>query len=206
MRDLPRVRAERKLPVLERAPPPAVFAYVPGLTQAADVRAFMDRGEARPPAPGPAPFPLYMSRKVFRGIVEQAERDAREERETMGLLAGTLYRAAGETYGVVKDAVTGGLVADAVSVRFSREREGLADALDALPYEWVLLGWWHSHPGYSCFLSPTDLDTSTRMFAAPHHRAVVCDPIERDLRSFKVENGRAVDTPWAVHEDKEGPR
>lgn len=203
MRDLPKVRAERRAAVLERAPPHPTFGYVPGATSPGAVRAFMDAATAHHPRPAADPYPLYISHTAFRAMLARSEEDAGERRETMGLLAGTLYRWKGETYGLVRDAVTGGLAADAVSVRFTEDRAGLTDALDALSYDYVLLGWYHSHPGYSCFLSETDIATSTRMFNAPHHRAVVVDPLERDVRSFKVVDGQAVDTPWAVYEAKE---
>lgn len=197
------MRSERRAPVLERAPPTPTFGYLPGVTLAASVQAAMASLAPHAPKPTPDPYPLYISAPAFRLMVERSEADAQDRRETMGLLAGTLYRWKGETYGVVRDAVTGGLAADAVSVRFTEDRAGLTDALDELGYDYVLLGWYHSHPGYSCFLSETDIATSTRMFNAPHHRAVVIDPLERDVRSFKVVDGKAVDTPWAIFEPKE---
>lgn len=203
MRDLPKVTAERRAAVLEREPPRASFGYVPGATPQDAVRAAMSDLFPFTPRPAPDPYPLYVSHAAFRAMVERSEVDARDRRETMGLMAGSLYRWKGETYGLVRDAVTGGLTADAISVKFTGDREGLTDALDALPYDYVLLGWYHSHPGYSCFLSETDVATSTRMFNAPHHRAVVVDPLERDVRSFKVVDGKAVDTAWALYEPKE---
>lgn len=203
---MPRVRQERLLKVYERAPPRSSFAYVPGATSPDAIRVFLETGTAPPPpSPAPSPYPLYLSRSAVETIREQGDRDAKAGKETMGLLAGSLYAWNGARYGLVRDAVTGGLEADAVSVRFAADRGHLFESLDALPYDWVLLGWWHSHPGYSCFLSGTDIDTSTRMFNSPHHRAVVIDPVARDLRSFQVVDGRAVDTPWAVY-DKETTR
>ncbi|MGQ0534822.1 MAG: Mov34/MPN/PAD-1 family protein [Methanobacteriota archaeon] len=197
-RPLPRVRSEERRPVLERRPPDPVFAFDPARDGTTAVARFL-QGMAPPPRAAPA-VPLYLRRTVVDTMMKEAREAA--PLEAMGLLAGVVYRWKGETYAVVRDAVTGEREATDVTVRFAMERGTLFDALDRLDYPYVLVGWWHSHPGYSCFLSPTDVETQRRMFREPHHRAIVVDPHALDLRAFGVDgSGRPYEGPFAVVAD-----
>ena len=60
-----------------------------------------------------------------------------------------------------------------------------------LRYDCQILGWYHSDPNYTCFMSETDVDTQTRMFKQPYQRAIVIDPIKKDMKAFALDkNGK----------------
>jgi len=53
----------------------------------------------------------------------------------------------------------------------------LADAMDEYP-EYALIGWFHTHPGHTPYLSKTDLDCTHELFyRKPYQVAVVLDPL-----------------------------
>ena len=60
----------------------------------------------------------------------------------------------------------------------------LFDQLDEITYNYQILGWYHSHPDYSSYMSPTDADTQARMFKHPFQYGIVIDPIQFDMNAF----------------------
>ena len=123
--------------------------------------------------------------------------------EIMGLLLGTVYRHDEREYVLVRDVVTTDLDASLVSVRFDRQGfEKLFESLDDIGFDYLIVGWYHSHPGHGCFLSQTDVDTQVSMFNRPFHSALVIDPVNHEIETFKVENGRSQHRPFAVYWDE----
>ena len=62
---------------------------------------------------------------------------------------------------------------------FSNEAQREFHAIAATRYpDKLVLGWVHSHPGYSVFLSSYDLFIQRGFFAEAHHVAVVVDPYQ----------------------------
>jgi proteasome lid subunit RPN8/RPN11 len=57
-------------------------------------------------------------------------------------------------------------------------------------FDQQLVGWYHSHPGHSVFLSATDLQTQAQWFRQPWHVALVFDPVSLDLGAFCGSQGR----------------
>ncbi|MGD0818961.1 MAG: hypothetical protein ABR986_11305, partial [Methanomassiliicoccales archaeon] len=93
--------------------------------------------------------------------------------------------------------------ASLVSVRFDRQGfEKLFESLDDCGFDYVIVGWYHSHPGHGCFLSQTDIDTQVSMFNRPFHSALVIDPVNMEIEAFKVENGRSIHRPFAIYWDE----
>ena len=123
--------------------------------------------------------------------------------EVMGLLLGTLYRHREREYVLVRDVVTTDLDASLVSVRFDRQGlEKLFDSLDDSGFDYLIVGWYHSHPGHGCFLSQTDVDTQVSMFNRAFHSALVIDPVNMEIETFKVEKGRSLHRPFAIYWDE----
>ncbi|MDP2717317.1 MAG: Mov34/MPN/PAD-1 family protein [Candidatus Micrarchaeota archaeon] len=123
------------------------------------------------------------------------ERAAASGLEAMGLLVGKAFTHDGTPYVVITGYVTADNDATAVSVRFSREAfASLSEKIDG----GRVVGWAHSHPGYGCFLSATDVTTQQNFFCEDYHVALVVDPLSRESRFFKVKNGRAFKVPFAV--------
>lgn len=145
------------------------------------------------------PFPLYLTQTVSERIRRHAERGASQGREVLGLLVGEVWRTDGETYAVARDTATTALQATAFHVRFDRRAFArLFAALDRVGYEYILVGWYHSHPGYGCFLSPTDLSTQRRMFREAYHSALVIDPIRKRVDVFALRHRATEPRPFAI--------
>ncbi|MCX6767674.1 MAG: Mov34/MPN/PAD-1 family protein [Candidatus Micrarchaeota archaeon] len=128
---------------------------------------------------------------VEKSVVEAAEgffsTMAARGLEAMGLLAGRVFTWRGKRYAVAEDFVTAKNKASAVSVRFSEDGFGeLVEKLEktARKRKKIFVGWAHSHPGYGCFLSGTDVDTQRKYFPEPFHVAMVIDPLKRDGEGF----------------------
>lgn len=74
------------------------------------------------------------------------------------------------------------------------------DSLEASSgYRHQVVGWYHSHPGYGCFLSQIDIDTQTQnqRFQDPFV-AIVVDPLKTlqqgktELGAFRTSNGESI--------------
>ena len=52
-----------------------------------------------------------------------------------------------------------------------------------------IVGWWHSHPDFGCFLSNTDLTTQTYFFPESYQVALVVDPIRDELGFYTLADG-----------------
>lgn len=143
--------------------------------------------------------PFFISKVAEEKIRHHAAEGMRSNREVMGLLLGELLTWRGEGYALARDVATAPLEATAVHVRFDAERiEELCESLDLCHFRYVLVGWYHSHPGYGCFLSDTDLSTQERMFSEPEHCALVVDPVHREMAAFRLQRGDATEVPLAV--------
>jgi len=125
-----------------------------------------------------------------------------ERKEVMGLMLGGVYRHNGREYALVRDVVTTDLDATEVSVRFDRDAfEKLFASLDESGFRYIIVGWYHSHPSYGCFLSSTDIQTQRAMFNRSFHSALVIDPVNREIDVFRLRDGRVESRPFAVYWD-----
>jgi len=141
---------------------------------------------------------FYIKEDACQKILEHCYKMALEGKEAMGFLIGDVKYWKG-LYSVVYDAITASLEASPVYVRFSREAfEEIFDKLDELKYEYVLVGWYHSHLGYTSFMSSIDLETQEKYFSQPFHAAIVVDPIARQMKSFRLVNGECIEIPYAI--------
>jgi proteasome lid subunit RPN8/RPN11 len=114
--------------------------------------------------------------------------------EQGGILLGQAFRdvASGITYGVVSAAVAG-ISARGSSVHLEMTHETWKEMLDSADRlleqspqrELQVIGWYHTHPnGLQVFMSGTDRDTQSRMFAHDWQFAVVLNPQKRRWRAF----------------------
>ena len=86
-----------------------------------------------------------------------------------------------------------------IHAHIDRERPGAA-----------IVGWYHTHPNFGIFLSEMDLFIQRHFFDAPHHVAVVIDPVRDESGAFvwregecfreavQVDGGAVGTTPAAV--------
>jgi len=143
---------------------------------------------------------IFISEDVIFDMSEHAAHGASENAEVMGLLAGSVYRDDKGIYVTVSKAVTSGLLSSEVSVRFDpSDMPTLFDALDRLDFEYVIVGWYHSHLGIGCFMSDTDVNTHSSAFGASGF-AVVIDPIREELKVFKGSKDGPVEASMVVTE------
>jgi proteasome lid subunit RPN8/RPN11 len=144
---------------------------------------------------------LFVSEEAVNDMLDHADIGASDNAEVMGLLAGSVYRDEKGIYAVANKAVTSGLLSDEVSVRFDpSEMAELFDALDALDFEYVIVGWYHTHLGIGCFMSETDVNSHTAAFGETGY-AIVIDPIREELKIFKGSKDGPVEASMVVAED-----
>lgn len=154
------------------------------------------------------PFAVYLSSLAERKIREHAECEAHHRLEVLGFMLGDVFRWKGRTYSIIRDVVTTELKSSASRVRFDPEAfPRLFAKLDESGFDYVLVGWYHSHPGHTCFLSRTDLETQKTMFDQPYHTALVIDPINEDIKAFRLAGRGYEEVPFAVFKaSRNGPR
>lgn len=161
-----------------------------------------------------AAFDVYLSKVGEEKIRSHAIMEAPRRLEVMGFLLGEACTWKGKAYSVVRDAVTTELRSSSSKVRFDPKAfPKLFHGLDVSGFDYILIGWYHSHPGHTCFLSGTDMETQRSMFNQPYHVALVIDPINKDVKTFRLRDGGCEETSFAVfdpsHEvpsDRKGAR
>lgn len=148
-------------------------------------------------------FELYLSKLAEEKIRNHAIRNADTRREVMGLMLGGIYTFNGRRYAMVRDVATTDLEASSVHVRFHRESfEKLFDSLDGTGFDYVIVGWYHSHPGHKCFMSSTDIVTQQTLFDLPLHNALVIDPISREIEVYYLDQGTIRTRDFTVYWDE----
>jgi proteasome lid subunit RPN8/RPN11 len=146
---------------------------------------------------------LYVSKLAEEKMRNHALTHMDERKEVMGLLLGGLYRHNGLEYALVRDVATTDLDATDVSVRFDpRAFEKLFASLEEIGFRYIIVGWYHSHPSYHCFMSSTDVQTQRGMFNLRAHSAIVVDPVNKEIESFYLDEGKVRSRPFAIFWDE----
>jgi 26S proteasome regulatory subunit N11 len=149
------------------------------------------------------PLPAYINKHAEAKMRNHALSMRKSKIEVMGLLLGEVRRWKDRIYVIVRDVVTTDLDATAVSVKFdSVGFEKLFEKLDNAGFDYVVVGWYHSHPGYGCFMSETDLKTHSGIFVSTHQIAIVIDPVKFEISGFGMRGGKAVEEDFAVYWDE----
>jgi len=109
--------------------------------------------------------------------------------EAIGFLVGKDYRWLGKKYVEVVGSIRGKTKASEVRVEFDDGVMGeiVTELRQRYPGQ-LVVGWYHSHPGYGCFMSPTDIETQKSCFREPYHVALVVDPLQELIEFFKLED------------------
>jgi proteasome lid subunit RPN8/RPN11 len=190
----PLIRNEVKHEIKELDTPPqrAYLNYLPGVTHDKDIRAYLEEFYNNKKI-GKAVLTDGLGTEVTKFIEIGAARKMldhcfkyRDSHEVMGLILGKRYQYKDRVLSIGRDVATSELEANAVNVRFE-SFEKLFHQLDNLKYEYQILGWYHSHPGHTCFMSDTDVDTQKRMFIHPYQFALVIDPVHFDVKGFTLD-------------------
>ncbi len=153
-------------------------------------------------------YAVYLKREVLDKAEDHFKLKAAAKLEAMGLLTGSVYACDGKNFVVVDDYVTAENESSAVSVRFSRNAfQDLALQISSTAENALVVGWMHSHPGYGCFLSATDLETQKNYFPEKFNVAVVGDPLKKEngrmlLRAYRLAGDGYEEVSYAVIEKK----
>ncbi|MFP4196048.1 MAG: Mov34/MPN/PAD-1 family protein [Methanomassiliicoccales archaeon] len=130
---------------------------------------------------------LYVSKVAEEKMRNHSLSSAPSNKEVMGFLLGQVFQMGGDRYALVRDVVTTDLEASSVQVRFDRSSyESLFSDLEECGFDYLIVGWYHSHPGHGCFMSSTDIETQRTMFPQPYHGALVLDPVNREIEAFRL--------------------
>jgi len=159
--------------------------------------------DAKPLYSEPGGAGMYLFKSAEEKVRNHALSRVEEGLEVMGFLLGEVFTHDGHEYTVVRDVATTGLESTSVSVRFDPDGfEALFASLECARFRYVLVGWYHSHPGHGCFLSSTDIATQKGMFARPYHTALVVDPVRREMDAFCLVDGEVRRRKFLVYWDE----
>ncbi len=144
--------------------------------------------------------PLYISKIAEEKMRNHAMSKAHEKLEVMGLMLGQVFNHDGVEYTMVRDVATTDLDASSTRVRFRRDGfEKLFASMDDVGFDHLVTGWYHSHPGHGIFMSPTDVDTQKGMFNSSFHRAVVIDPLNKEIGAYRLGSGDVEMMPFVIY-------
>ena len=144
---------------------------------------------------------LFMGESVISTMAAHADIGFADEKEIMGLILGTVYLDEEGEYSVADGTATTKLDSTNVSVRFDPEAlEDLFKSIDENK-SGTVVGWYHSHPGFGCYLSDTDIKTHSDIFGDGIGFSVVIDPSDETLMVFTVKDGYSKNADMIVSED-----
>jgi len=143
------------------------------------------------------PTALYMGRAIASTVEAELKEAANVGVEAMGLLLGDQFEdAAGKVYSLAAAAVTAPQQATGTHVRWAPDAMAdLAGELDAANFDFVIVGFYHSHLRAACVPSTIDLDNQRRYFASPHQVSWILDPLGEVAAAYRLEGGRPVRRP-----------
>ena len=133
-------------------------------------------------------LPVYIDFDVLVSVTKHALEGL--PNEVIGFLLGNPYTWNGATFVHITASIRGQSVASETSVAFAQD--SLADVAESIKRhhpDKEIVGWYHSHPGYGCFLSPTDITSHRSCFTMPYHVALVVDPVRKEAAFYRVAGG-----------------
>ncbi|MCU0852216.1 MAG: Mov34/MPN/PAD-1 family protein [Thermoplasmata archaeon] len=189
----PRIVSETKRSVEEREPPGKSTLRAHEWLSSSSAAAYEEKVRHS------IPFEVYLSYRAERRIREHAVRQAKDTLEALGFLLGEVRQWQGREYLVILGVGTTELRSSHSNVRFDPQAlPKLFMDLDGSGFDYVIVGWYHSHPGHTCFLSKTDLKTQRTMFNQPYHVALVIDPMNKEIKIFRLAGNSYEEVPFAV--------
>ncbi len=147
--------------------------------------------------PEGVPFPIFMHQRVNLATTQHARQN--REREVGGVLLGEVrHDERGQMYVVVAHAIKAEFADETRGhLTFTRKTWLNIHALREQHYPTEeIVGWYHTHPGWTIFLSPWDLFIHQNFFRQPWQIALVIDPA-LDRAGFFVWKDNQVNQPHA---------
>jgi proteasome lid subunit RPN8/RPN11 len=135
---------------------------------------------------------IYVYDDVLADVIRHSETDLK--RELGGFLLGGLHHD-GEVYVEVRAFLPATNTASrATSLTFTHRTWATMTRRTEADYPGELvLGWQHTHPGLSVFLSAYDMFIHRHFFSQPWQIALVVDPCSRQFSFFQWHGGEVVD-------------
>lgn len=155
----------------------------------------------------PPKLHVYVERRAFDGMLKRAA--VAEDFEVGGFLLGGYHHHAGRRFVEVAVQVPA-LKAESARAHLTFSNEAVREFHETHAERYpgtVVLGWYHTHPGYGLFLSADDQFIQTSFYAAEHHVAIVIDPHAGPKEAIGVfvweGPGQLAERPYAliVYED-----
>ena len=144
---------------------------------------------------------LFMNESVILTMAAHADIGFADNKEIMGLILGTVYNDEEGEYSVADGTATTKLDSTNVSVKFNSDSlEELFTSIDKNE-SGTVVGWYHSHPGFGCYLSDVDVKTHSDIFGEHIGFSIVLDPSDETLMAFTVEDGVSKEVQMVVSED-----
>ncbi len=145
--------------------------------------------------PDGAPFPIFLHQRVNRLIARHARENG--DREVGGVLLGDVRRDPGGHLFLT--------ITHALQAEFATEARGhltftqktwltIHQAHESQYPDKTIVGWYHTHPGWTVFLSDWDLFIHRNFFSQPWQIALVLDP-SLEQAGFFVWNGNDIVNP-----------
>lgn len=126
---------------------------------------------------------LFISQATLESMIDHGEEDL--DVEVMGLMTGRVFRDDDGTYAIINGVLRSALISDEYSVKFDKSStDKLFDGVDSMNDDDVIAGWYHTHPGFGCFMSDTDQKTHQGIFGNDCGFAVVIDPLGQEIKAF----------------------
>lgn len=118
--------------------------------------------------------------------------------EICGVLVGNLYRDDRGPFLLIDASVRGEHANRSVAgVTFTAETwTHIHDAMEKLPPEKRIVGWYHTHPTFGIFLSSYDVFIHQHFFDLSWQVAFVYDPCRKEEGLFAWDKGTIKPTPW----------
>jgi proteasome lid subunit RPN8/RPN11 len=133
------------------------------------------------------PYEVYVEEQTLGAILGHCR--IQLPLEAIGFLVGNAYEWMHHPYVQIKGFAPGKSRATRVHVEF--DDGAMQDVSARLHSRYpgsFLVGWYHSHPGYGCFLSETDIDSQRTYFREPYHVALVVDSSADTIEFFKLDS------------------
>ncbi len=138
-------------------------------------------------------FPVYIYENMIQKVMSFCKNI---ENEIFGYLIGTILKWDDQNYIIIDELLflLGAIYSDKYS---TSQIEGTAGIYES-KFQRIkkhrnnpslrILGWFHSHPDFGCFLSTTDVETQQYFFPESYQVALVVDPIRDELEFFTLDN------------------
>jgi proteasome lid subunit RPN8/RPN11 len=136
------------------------------------------------------PTEIIVDAKAWRLMNQHAGEDLRHE--AGGIMLGEIFEHAETTVVRISCAVPAREALNtltSVQFTYSAWSQMEKERRQSAPTE-KLVGWYHTHPGFSAFFSPTDHFTHEHFFTQPWHVALVIDPVNVEHRFYRWQEGQ----------------